>query len=298
MRRQLQGYGGAFDLAAVQNDRDQLRRFAYDGDQAAFADLVGRHVDLVYGAALRQVRSPEMAEEVTQAVFILLSGKAATLGRDVIVAAWLHRAAFYTARNLVRREGRRRRHERRAAAPGTAADPWSPAPTWERLAPALDAGVASLREADRQAIVLRFFRRHTLADVGRAMGISEDAAQMRVSRAVAKLRDFFARQGVTLDACSLANVVWVNAAGGAGRGAPPHLTAAVLRGARGAGGPAAGMAGVTAGAMARAMAWARVRLVSAAVAAMVVGVGGTTFVVQRIVLHGPAAASRPEVNRE
>ena len=271
------------DPTGVEADRDRLRRYAATGEAAVMAEVVGRHVGLVYGAALRQVRSPELAEEVTQAVFVLLARKAPSLGPDVVLAAWLHRTAFYTARNLVRQEARRRRHERRATAEARgvgepAVDPRAVPPTWQRLAPALDAGVASLRDGDRQAIVLRFFQRQSLADVGRAMGISEDAAQMRVSRAVGRLRSYFARSGVTLDVCSLANVMWVN---GAGRTAPADVAARVLVGT-----PAAiGVARTVGRAMARARFW----FVTGATAAVVAGVSGTTFLVQRAVIHGPRA---------
>ncbi len=275
-------------------DWQRLQRFAHDGDERAFAAVVNGHVGLVYAAALRQVRSPELAEEVTQAVFILLASKAATLGRDVILPAWLHRSAFYVARNTVKQAARRRRHERRAAAAvaeAYLADGGRPAgPTWQRLAPALDAGVAALRELDRQAIVLRFFHRQTLAEVGRAMGISEDAAQMRVSRAVVKLRAFFARAGVTLDTCSLANVIWVNTAA---RPVPAHVAAGVVRSVRTGRVPAA-VAGV-AEATGRAMTRARAGRLTVAVAAAVAVVGSTVFVVQSVVVHGPRVP--PAVDR-
>ena len=273
-----------WDDAGVEADRERLRRHA-DGDGGAFAEIVAEHVDLVYAAAVRQVRSPELAEEVTQAVFILLSRKAASLGRTVVLAAWLHRTAFYTARNLLRREARRRRHERRAvmALGGEpTVDPRILAPTWQRLSPALDAGVASLREADRQAIVLRFFQRQSLADVGRAMGISEDAAQMRVSRAVGKLRAWFAAAGVTLDTCAMANVMWVNAAA---KRAPAHVGVGVARAVARQSAAAAAVAE----AVGRSMARAKAGLVATAVAAGVAAVVGTTFLLQRVVIHGPVA---------
>jgi RNA polymerase sigma factor (sigma-70 family) len=280
-----------FEDDDADGDFQRLRRFARTGDERAFAELVSAHVDGVYGAALRQVRSPELAEEVTQAVFIILARRAASLGREVVLPAWLHRTAFYTARNTIKQAARRRRHEQRAAAAIAEAcgdERFPTGPTWQRLAPTLDAGVAGLREADRQAIVLRFFQRQSLAEVGRAMGISEDAAQMRVSRAVGKLRAFFVRAGVTLDTCSLANVIWSNAGA---RAAPPGVARAVLRGVRAAGGTAraAGSPAGVAEATARAMARARVAVVTLAVAACLAGVGGTVFLVQAVVLHGPPA---------
>ena len=278
-------------------DWQRLQRYAHGDDQRAFAELVDAHVGLVYAAALRQVRSPELAEEVTQAVFILLARKAGTMGRQVILAAWLHRTAFYVARNTLKAAARRRRHERRAAAAVVEAfdsDGRPAGPTWQRLAPALDAGVAGLREADRQAIVLRFFQRQTLAEVGRAMGISEDAAQMRVSRAVAKLRAFFARAGVTLDTCSLANVIWTNTARCP---VPAHVAVGVGRAVRTAGG-AAGVAvpaGAVADVTARALCWARAGVVTAAIVVALCGVAGTVFVLQAVVIHGPPTPVRAAV---
>jgi RNA polymerase sigma factor (sigma-70 family) len=277
-----------FDHQARAVDWERLQRYV-EGDQRAFAELVAAHVDTVYGAALRQVRSPELAEEVVQAVFIILARRASTLDRETILPAWLHRTAFYTARNTIKQAARRRRHERRAAA-GEAfgEDRTAGGPTWQRLSPALDAGVANLREADRQAIVLRFFQRQSLAEVGRTMGISEDAAQMRVSRAVGRLRAFFVRAGVTLDTCSLANVIWTNTRP---RPVAMETARAVLRAVRqsrvtpaAAGGAfAAGVADETARTMAR----ARAAFVSVAVAAILFAVGAAVVVVEHVVLSGP-----------
>ncbi len=265
-------------------DWERLQRFVDAGDQRAFAELVAEHLDMVYAAALRQVRSPELAEEVTQAAFIILSRKAGAIPRGTVLAAWLHRTAFYTARNTVKREARRRRHERRAAAAEAYVDARLAGTTWQRLAPALDAGVAGLREADRQAIVLRFFQRQTLYEVGQAMGCSEDAAQMRVSRAVVKLRAFFARNGVTLDTCSLANVVWVNTVA---RPAPRGVAGGVMRGVRGTGPAAAvGLADAAGRAMDAARAWAAAGMAAVIVAA-VVGVGLGAVRVGQAVVHGP-----------
>ena len=273
-------------------DWQRLQRFA-GGDDEAFTELVTSHVGGVYAAALRQVRSPELAEEVTQAVFIILARRASTIARETVLAAWLHRTAFYTARNTLKQAARRRRHER-AAAEAWAADRHPAGPTWQRLAPALDAGVAGLREADRQAIVLRFFHRQSLAEVGRAMGISEDAAQMRVSRAVGRLRAFFVRAGVTLDTCSLANVVWANAGP---RAVPPGLTHGMLRAVRTA--PAsAGFAAGVAEATARGMAQARAAFVTVAVAAALFAVGATVVLVEQVVLHGPTTHRTVDVPRE
>jgi RNA polymerase sigma factor (sigma-70 family) len=282
MREPDIGMGGRAAADADDADRSRLARFVAAGEGRALAELVSAHAGAVHAAALRQTRSPELAEEVTQIVFILLARKAASLGPTVMLGAWLHRTAFYTARNVVRQQARRRRHERLAAVGEAGRDPWAEPPTWQRLAPALDAGVAGLREADRQAIVLRFFHRQSLAEVGRALGVSEDAAQMRVSRAVDRLRAFFARTGVTrLDACALANVLWAN---GAARAVPRAVLVGAFRAAR-----AVPPAGGAAAALARAVAWGRARAVAvAAVAATVVGTAGTIYLLERAVLHGPA----------
>src|ERR1041384_6073466 len=85
------------------------------------------------------------------------------------------------------------------------------APDWQRLGPMLDEAMADLSDEDRQAVLLRYFKNHDFRIVGQALGMSDDAAQKRVSRAVERLRGFFAKRGVTVGAGGLVAAISSNA---------------------------------------------------------------------------------------
>ena len=205
------------------NDADLLRQYLEQSSEPAFAQLVDRYISLVYSAARRQVRDPGLAEEVTQSVFILLAKKAPTLLGRPSLAGWLHEATRFTASQAVRTE--QRRHQREQKAMTTLDDPHQPAgdPLWQRLAPQLDEAVASLGEADRGAILLRFFQAKSLKEVSAVLGTSEDAAQKRIARALEKLRLYFERRGVVASTSVLAGLLSTCAV----EAAPAALTAAV-----------------------------------------------------------------------
>lgn len=195
-------------MTQVTQDWPLLREYVERGSEQAFARLVGAHVDMVYSAALRQVRRRDLAEEVTQVTFIILARKAATLKPDVMLPAWLHKTARYTAANVLKVQARRVAHERKAAE--MAADYLRVDSSWEKLSPVLDEGIARLSERERAAILLRFFQHKSMAETGQALGCSEDAAGMRVSRALEKLRAFFRTRGVALPAAALGGVISTN----------------------------------------------------------------------------------------
>jgi RNA polymerase sigma factor (sigma-70 family) len=192
----------------VPDDLELLRRFARAGDQGAFTQLVARHVDLVYSAALRQVRDPATAEDVTQSVFMALAAKAAGMRAGTIVPGWLLLTTRYLANDALRAARRRARHERVAARQRTAdmqhrestssaAREAAERDEHSRLEAVLDAVLAKLGTAGRDAIVLRFFEGNSFADVGRRLGISEDAAKKRVGRSLLHLRKLLRRRGLT-----------------------------------------------------------------------------------------------------
>lgn len=183
------------------SDHDLLHQYARNGSQAAFATLVERHLNLVYSAARRQVRSPQLAEDVAQAVFVDLAAHAHRFDPGMPLVAWLHVVTRRTAIDLVRREARRQAREHQAA---EIAEMKTTLPNWAAVEPLLDEAVESLDATDRTAILLRYFENKNLREVGAALGTSDDAAQKRVSRAVEQLRAFFFRRGVTVTAASLA----------------------------------------------------------------------------------------------
>jgi RNA polymerase sigma factor (sigma-70 family) len=202
-----------------------LGRYARGESEEAFAELVHRHVALVYSAAMRQVRSPQLAEEVAQSVFMDLARSAAELKPNTILAAWLYQVTRRTAIDSVRRESRRQVRERLAqdmTAMETATADW---PQIESL---LDDAMNILEENERAAILLRYFENKSLREVGQTLGTSEDAAQKRVSRAVDRLRAYFAQHGVGVGAGALALMLSASAVSAAPTGLAATISAAVV----------------------------------------------------------------------
>ncbi|HEX4264822.1 MAG TPA: sigma-70 family RNA polymerase sigma factor [Verrucomicrobiae bacterium] len=208
-------------------DTQLLRDYAGAKSQDAFTELVHRHLNLVYSAALRLVHSPQLAEEISQSVFADLARAADKLKPDTILTAWLYQVARRTAIDVVRRESRRQARERLAV---EMAD-MNTAATWAHIEPLLDDAMEALDETDRAAILLRYFENKSLREVGQSLGTSDDAAQKRVSRAVERLREFFSRRGVTIGVSGLIILISANSV----QSAPLALaatisTAAILAG--------------------------------------------------------------------
>ena len=168
------------------DDSALLREYLENASDDAFASLVARHVNLVYSVALRQTGKPHQAEEITQAVFVILAKKASQLRSAKALSSWLFQTTRLTANNYIRSENRRHHREQEAYMQSILNE--SGAEVWPRIAPLLDTAVAGLREKDRQAIVLRFYEGKNLQDVGLVLGTSKDAAEKRVGRALEKLR--------------------------------------------------------------------------------------------------------------
>jgi len=176
-------------------DFEQLQRFTRAGEQSAFADVVRRHLDLVFGTAMRKLEDPGAAEEVSQNVFAALGRKAWQFAPDDSVPAWLHKTTLFESNTWLRGELRRRRREETAAELGTTMNIPEEQPAFAELIPLLDEAMLSLRERDRTALLLRFHENHSLREVGGAFGISEDTARKRVQSALEKLAQFFQRRG-------------------------------------------------------------------------------------------------------
>jgi RNA polymerase sigma factor (sigma-70 family) len=190
------------------DDWQLLQAYAKNRSEAAFAELVRLHLDWVFSVALRHVGDPHLAEDVVQSVFVLLARKARDLGPGTLVGGWLFRTTRLVAGHARRAEQRRKTRE--ATACIMSQDTTSPDTDeilWQQLAPHLDQAVAALSDADRSAILLRFYEKMPLRSVGERMGVSEEAAKKRVSRALEKLRDFLVRRGVKLSGVSLAAIL-------------------------------------------------------------------------------------------
>ena len=207
------------------DDAQLLHEYAM-GSESAFRELVERYVNLVYSAAIRHLEEASLAQDVVQTVFSGLARKAKTLPRDVILGGWLYRHTCFVASQAARTERRRRARERQAVEMNALNN--QPEPDWERLAPFLDQAMQGLGTHDRNAVVLRYFEGRNLRTVGAALGISEEAARKRVTRALEKLRGFFAGRGITLSATALAALLAEKAVVAAPAGMAATVSAAAL----------------------------------------------------------------------
>jgi len=193
-----------------QTDPQLLREYAAHKSEAAFAALVDRYVDLVFSAALRMLGEADAAKDVTQNVFVALSQNAGKLTGRPAVAGWLHTTARNIAAKSIRSETRRRTHEQMAAIMNEILSSSSDA-NWDDISPYLDEALGELSEPDRDALLLRYFKNHDLRTIGARLGVSEDAAQKRVSRAVERLRESFQKRGIAVAAGGLVVVISANA---------------------------------------------------------------------------------------
>ncbi|HXE42204.1 MAG TPA: sigma-70 family RNA polymerase sigma factor, partial [Candidatus Baltobacteraceae bacterium] len=193
------------------SDLDLLRQFARENSQDAFAEIVRRHLNLVYSAALRQVLSPQLAEEVAQSVFADLARSGTGIlpvNETNSLTPWLYSVTRRTAIDVIRKESRRQLREQIAVEMQTMN---ATANDWTQIAPLLDDAMTALDETDRAAILLRYFENKNLREVGESLNISDDAAQKRVSRAVERLRELFLKQNAPIGAGSLAVLISANA---------------------------------------------------------------------------------------
>lgn len=191
------------------DDSELLRHYADGKSQEAFARVVGRHLNLVYAAALRRTAGQhQLAEEVAQEVFCELSRKAAALADHPMLIAWLYKHTRFVALKLMRGESRRKQREQEAAA---LQELLGDAEAWANLHPLIDQAVDKLGADDRSAILLRYFDGQTFPAIGHKLGLTEDGARLRVGRAVDKLRRILARGGINSSAAGLAFVLAENA---------------------------------------------------------------------------------------
>jgi RNA polymerase sigma factor (sigma-70 family) len=190
-------------------DMDLVREFARHNSEAAFTELVRRHINLVYSVARRCTGNDGDAHDVTQAVFIILARKAAGLREKTLLTGWLYETTRFAAARLLRTNGRRHAREQEAYMQSTLNEADNAA-VWEKLAPHLEAAMGRLNAADRALLVLRFYENKSGPEAAALLGIREDAAHKRVTRAIEKLRKFFAQRGVTLSGAAIAGAVSAN----------------------------------------------------------------------------------------
>ena len=225
---------GSDNRETMTDDRQLLRQYTREHSEAAFGELVRRHIDLVYAAALRIASGDShLAEDMTQTVFLDLARKASDLPNDVILPGWLYRHTGFTAAKVVRAE-RRRKIREQTAMEFRELDGPSESP-WKHIAPRLEECLNQLKAADRDAIVLRFLKQQDLKAVGAALGINEDAAQKRVSRALEKLRGVLSRRGIAVTGTVLASALAAEAVTAAPVGLATSVAASALTASAGTG---------------------------------------------------------------
>ena len=213
-------------------DAELLRRYAEEKSEAAFAELVQRHLGLVYASALRRVGGDaQLAEDVAQRVFTDVARRAATLARRPVLAGWLFTSARFAASKVMRTTRRRREREQEARImQELLTDPMAPI-DWDEARPVLDDALGELNERDREAILLRYFEGRDFASIGARLGLSDNAAHMRVERALEKLRGRLQRRGITSTAAMIATVLTQQTAVALPAGLATSVTGAALAGA-------------------------------------------------------------------
>jgi len=187
-------------------DMDLVREFARHNSEAAFTELVRRHIALVYSVARRCTGNDSDAQDVTQAVFIILARKAAGLRERTLLPGWLYETTRFTAARVLRTNARRQQREQEAYMQSTLNEDET-ADVWERLSPHLEDAMSKLAERDRALLVLRFYQNKSGPEAAALLGIREGAAHMRVTRAIEKLRKFFTKCGVDSTAATIAETI-------------------------------------------------------------------------------------------
>ncbi len=259
------------------DDLTLLREYARNHSEEAFSTLVSRYVNLVYSVALRSGRDAHLAEEITQAVFIILARKADSLGDKTILPGWLCRTARYASANALTIQRRRQQREQEAFMQSTLNEA-EPTETWNQIAPLLDGALEQLGQKDHDALVLRFFENKTFAEVGVTLGASEDAAKMRVNRALEKLRKFFGRRGVSSTTAIIAGTISANSVQAAPVALAKSVTAvAIAKGAAASGSTLTLIKGAL-----KIMAWTKAKTAIVIGAGVLLAAGTVAVVVKKI----------------
>ncbi|HEY2589685.1 MAG TPA: RNA polymerase sigma factor [Tepidisphaeraceae bacterium] len=281
------------------DDYRLLRHYADERDEAAFAELMRRHVDLVHSAALRRVGNRAMAEDVTQATFMILARKAKSIRRrrHELLSAWLLNAVRYAAANAIKMERRRRKHEhaaaiRRAQEQSAAC---SPDPTrvivWQEIAQRLDDAVLRLSGTHRRAVLLRYFENQPIGQMAVEMQLSEGAVKQLLSRAIQKLRQSLSKEGATvaaIDALAFERLLESHVV----TSAPATVKAACAAAGIPAGtGIGAGAGTSIAKGAIKMMAWTKTQIAAGVLVAATIGGAGGTLAIKTALAQGQAGAS-------
>jgi RNA polymerase sigma factor (sigma-70 family) len=212
-------------------DAELLSRYAAEQSETAFAELTRRHVDLVHSTALRLMNGDmHAAQDVTQQVFTEVARQAKRLARHPALVGWLYTTTRLMALRMNRTEQRRQAREQEANMMNELLHDDTPPVDWNRLRTVIEDAMHELDDQDRHAVLLRFFQNKTLNEVGTVLNLTENAARMRVDRALDKLRGKLARHGITTTAAALAAVMAANAVQAAPAGLAATISAAAVAG--------------------------------------------------------------------
>ena len=254
-------------------DMDLLRQYVEQHSEAAFAALVTRHMNLVYSAALRKTGQAGAAEEITQAVFIILAQKAHRLRAGTILSGWLYQTTRFAAASFLRAEIRRTRREQEAYMQSLSDE--STENVWLEIEPLLEDAMGRLGDQDRNALVLRFFEGKSFEEIAAAVGATENAAKKRVGHALEKLRKNLARHGVGSSAAVIAAALGANSV----HAAPAALAQVVTAGAVAKGAAASGSTLTLIKGALKLMAWTKTKMAILTGVTLLLATGTTTVVI-------------------
>jgi uncharacterized protein (TIGR03435 family) len=259
------------------DDITLLREYADRDSEPAFAEIVHRHINLVYSVAIRYVGNSPDAEDITQAVFIILAQKASGLRQRTALTGWLYETTRFTAMNFLTNKTRRQAREQKAGMESTLNDPGSES-VWRQLAPLLEEAMSRLSEKERTLVALRFFENKSAAETAARLGIQEWAARKRAERAMEKLRKFFAKRGIVSTTAVLASAIAANSV----QAAPATLAKTVTAAALAKGAAASGSTLTLIKGALKVMAWTKAKTTIAIGAGVLFTVGTAAVTVKKL----------------
>ena len=260
------------------DDWQLLNDYATRNSEEAFHALVERYAGMVYHTALRQLGNPHSAEEVAQAVFIILAQKAAKIRRQTTLYGWLFRATRFAVLNQRRQEKNRARREQEAYAMQSASNSDDLNPVWEQITPHLDDALDKLPVMDRELVMIRYFGNKSHKEAARTLGVSEDVVRKRLSRAMEKLRVIFVRRGVAVSSLALVTAFTAHGVQAAPLGLASSLAGvAVAKGATASGSTLTLIKGAL-----KIMAWTKAKTAIVSGTVVLLAAGTTTITVKEI----------------